>query len=144
MAKQINYDPKTTNAKTQYNKLEPNDMTYVQGQLIRYMALLGELSKSRNRDIQNIINQWYRKRTETLPKGKDGWNTPESFISGLLNNLMFGNQNDLSQIQMDALENISANMALIYDAVKALDLQPNTTDIEKLEFRQRLFQIQNS
>lgn len=141
MAKQITYDPKTTNAKTQYNRLDPVDMALVQAELIRYMALMGELSKSRNRDIQNVINQWYRKRTETLPKGKDGWNTVESFISGLLNNLMFGNQNDLSQIQMDALENISANMELIYDAVKGLNLQPNTKDIEKLEFRQRLFQM---
>lgn len=141
MAKQITYDPKTTNAKTQYNKLDPVDMALVQAELVRYMALMGELSKSRNRDIQNIINQWYKKRTETLPKGKDGWNTPESFIAGLLNNLMFGNQNDLSQIQMDALENISANMELIYDVIKGLNLQPNTTDIEKIEFRQRLFQM---
>lgn len=141
MAKTIYYDPKSTSARTQYNKLEPNDMAYIQTELIRYMALLGELKKNRNRDIQNIISQWYSKKTETLPKGKQGWNTPETFISGLLNNLMFGNQNDLSQIQMDALENISANMALIYDAIKGLELQPNMPDIEKLEFRQRLFHI---
>lgn len=141
MAHQINYDPKTTQAKTQYNKLDKRDMDLVQAELIRYLSLMGELSKNRDREVQNIINQWYRKRTQTLPKGKDGWNTPESFISGLLNNIMFGNQNDLSQLQMDALENISANMSLIYDAVKGLELQPNTKDIEKLEFRQRLFQM---
>lgn len=141
MAHQINYDPKTTQAKTQYNKLDKADMDFVQAELIRYLSLMGELSKNRDREVQNIINQWYRKRTQTLPKGKDGWNTPESFISGLLNNIMFGNQNDLSQLQMDALENISANMSLIYDAVKGLELQPNTKDIEKLEFRQRLFQM---
>ena len=141
MTKQITYEPKITSAKTQYNQLQANDMAYVHSQLIRYMALMGELSKNRDREVQNIINQWYRKRTQTLPKGKDGWNTPESFIAGLLNNLMFGNQNDLSQIQMDALENISANMSIIYDAVKGLNLQPNTTDIEKLEFRQKLFEL---
>jgi hypothetical protein len=141
MAKQINYDPKITSANTQYNKIDQTDMVWLQTELIRYMALMGELSKNRDRDIQNIINQWYSKRTATLPKSKNGQNTPESFISGLLNNLMFGNQNDLSQIQMDALENISANMALIYDAVKGLNLQPNTKTIEKIEFRQRLFQL---
>lgn len=141
MAHTINYDPKTTAAKTQYNRLEQKDMDLVQAELIRYLSLMGELSKNRDREVQNIITQWYRKRTQTLPKGKDGWNTPESFISGLLNNIMFGNQNDLSQIQMDALENISANMALIYDAVKGLELQPNTKDIEKITFRQRLFQL---
>jgi hypothetical protein len=141
MAHTINYDPKTTNAKTQYNRLESKDMDLVQAELIRYLSLMGELSKNRDREVQNIISQWYRKRTQTLPKGKDGWNTPESFISGLLNNIMFGSQNDLSQIQMDALENISANMELIYDAVKGLELQPNTKDIERITFRQRLFQL---
>lgn len=141
MAHTINYDPKTTAAKTQYNRLEQKDMDLVQAELIRYLCLMGELSKNRDREVQNIINQWYKKRTQTLPKGKDGWNTPESFISGLLNNIMFGSQNDLSQIQMDALENISANMELIYDAVKGLNLQPNTKDIERITFRQRLFQI---
>lgn len=141
MTKQINYEPKITSAKTQYNQLDPIDMAFVHSQLIRYMALMGELSKNRDREVQNIITHWYRKRTQTLPKGKDGWNTPETFISGLLNNLMFGNQNDLSQLQMDALENISANMSIIYDAVKNLNLQPNTTDIEKIEFRQKLFQL---
>ena len=141
MAKTIYYDPKSTSARTQYNKLEPVDMTYVQTELMRYMSLMGELKKERDRDVQNIISQWYSKKTQTLPKGKNGWNTPETFISGLINNLMFGNQNDFSQVQMDALENISANMSLVYDAIKNYNLQPNMPDIEKLEFRQRLFQI---
>jgi hypothetical protein len=141
MAKTIYYDPKSTSARTQYNKLEPNDMAYIQTELMRYMSLMGELKKERDRDVQNIINQWYSKKTQTLPKGKNGWNTPETFISGLINNLMFGNQNDFSQVQMDALENISANMSLVYDAIKNYNLQPNMPDIEKLEFRQRLFQI---
>lgn len=140
MAKQINYDPKTTSARTQYNEISQQDMLFVQMELVRYMSLMGELKKNRDREVQNIINQWYCKRTQTLPKGKDGWNTPESFIAGLLNNLMFGNQNDLSQIQMDALENISANMELIYDAVKGLNLQ-QCPDMEKIEFRQRLFSM---
>jgi hypothetical protein len=141
MAKQIMYDPKITSANTQYNTISSTDMAYLQMELIRYMALMGELTKNRDRDVQNVINQWYSKRTSTLPKGKDGQNTPESFIAGLLNNLMFGNQNDLSQIQMDAIENISANMTLIYEAVSGLKLQPNTLSMEKIEFRQRLFSM---
>ena len=141
MTKQINYDPKITSANTQYNTIDKNDMVWLQTELIRYMALMGELSRLRNEEVQNTVNQWYRKRTGTLPKSKDGQNTPESFISGLLNNLMFGNQNDLSQIQMDALENISAIMSKIYDAVKPLNLQANTKNIEKIEFRQKLFSI---
>jgi hypothetical protein len=141
MKKEILYDPKTTSAKTQYNKIESEDMVFVQLELVRYMALMGELKRHRNRDVQNIVSQWYQKKTQTLPKSTTGQNTPETFICGLINNLMFGNQNDLSQIQMDALENISANMSLIYDAVKGLDLQVNTKELYKLEFRQRLFHM---
>ncbi|NBP57520.1 hypothetical protein EBU71_13490 [bacterium] len=141
MTKQISYDPKITSANTQYNTISATDMAWLQTELIRYMALMGELSKNRDRDVQNIINQWYRKRTDTLPKSKDGQNTPESFIAGLLNNLTFGNQNDLSQIQMDALENISANMSIVYDAVIKLELQKKHKTMDKIEFRQKLFSI---
>jgi hypothetical protein len=141
MTKQISYDPKITSANTQYNTISATDMAWLQTELIRYMALMGELSKNRNREVQNIINQWYRKRTDTLPKSKDGQNTPESFIAGLLNNLTFGNQNDLSQIQMDALENISANMSIVYDAVSGLELQKKHKTMDKIEFRQKLFSI---
>jgi hypothetical protein len=141
MTKQISYDPKITSANTQYNTISATDMAWLQTELIRYMALMGELSKNRDRDVQNIINQWYRKRTDTLPKSKDGQNTPESFIAGLLNNLTFGNQNDLSQIQMDALENISANMSIVYDAVIKLELQKKHKTMDKIEFRQKLFTI---
>ena len=139
--KTIEYDPKITNASTQYNKISDTDMAYLQGELVKYLSLMGELSKSRNRDIQNILNQYWRKRSQTLPKGKDGWNTPESFVSGLLNNTMFGTQNDLSDIQMDALTNISSMMENIADAVSNLNLQPNTTMITTINFRQKLFEF---
>lgn len=141
MAITIEYDPKITNARTQYHRIDKKDMDLIQVELMRYLALMGELTKNRNREIQIIINQWYRKKTQTLPKSRDGWNTPETFIAGLLNNIMFGNQNDFSQIQLDALENISANMEIIYEAVKELNLQPNTTDMEKFSFRQKIFNL---
>lgn len=137
--KEILYDPKHTNARTQYNQIETKDMDWLKIELIRYMSLMGELKKSKNRDITAIINQWYTKKTETLPKGREGWNTPETFISGLLNNLMFGTQNDLSDIQMDAIQNISCKMALIYDAISEMKLQPNTEPMCEITFRQRLF-----
>lgn len=139
MAKEIFYDPKITNARTQYNSISAEDMSWLQIQLIRYLSLMGELRKSRNNDIVQTINQYWAKRTETLPKGKDGWNTPETFVSGLLNNLMFGTQNDLSDPQMDALSNISRKLELIYDAVSTMDLQKNVEPLVEITFRQRLF-----
>lgn len=141
MSKQINYDPKVTSANTQYNTIQKDDMTWLLKELMRYQALVGELSIHPNEDLQQYIKQWYRKRTKTLPKGKNGLNSPESFISGLLNNLAFGSQNDLSDIQMDAIQNISNNMAQLYDAIIDLKLQSKEDIMLPIMFRQRLFEV---
>jgi hypothetical protein len=137
--KQILYTPKITGASTQYNKIDLADMTLIQNYCIRYLALMGELSINPNENIRQFIKQWWLKRTRTLPKGKSGLNTPESFVSGMLNNLMYGTQNDLSDIQMDAIQNISAVMAEFADAVTDLKLQNAATPFETIQFRQQLF-----
>lgn len=142
MAKQIIYDPKTTNARTQYNAIASDDMLWLQSELVRYLALMCELSNVKdNEDIKYAVVGYWRKKSKTLPKGRYGQNSPETFVSGLLNNLMFGNQNDLSDIQMDALVNISAAMSIIYNVVKPLNIQVNTDELHNVTFRQRLFQI---
>ena len=142
MTKQITYDPKITNARTQYNAISTDDMAWLQGQFVRYLALMCELSNVKdNEDIKYAVVGYWRKKSKTLPKGRYGQNSPETFISGLLNNLMFGNQNDLSDIQMDAITNISACMNAIYSVVKPLNFQVNTIELEHVLFQQRLFVI---
>lgn len=142
MAKQIMYDPKITQARTQYNTIDPTDMLWLQTEFIRYIALMGELSNVKdNEDIDHAVRGYWRKKSKTLPKGRYGQNSPETFISGLLNNLMFGTQNDLSSTQMDALQNISLHMNMIYKFVKNLNLQPNTSELEIIQFRQKLFDL---
>lgn len=138
--KEIYYTPKITAAKTQYNSISATDMLYIQNYCIRYLALMGEVSINQNEDLQQFVKQYWTKRNKTLPKGKNGLNTPQSFISGLLNNLMYGTQNDLSDIQMDALQNISAIMVRFVDAISDLNLQPTAPALESILFRQRLFQ----
>lgn len=142
MTKQITYDPKITSARTQYNSISQNDMIWLQSELVKYMALMGELSNVKdNEDVKYAVVGYWRKKSKTLPKGRYGQNSPETFISGLLNNLMFGNQNDLSDIQMDALTNISACMNVVYKVVKPLNLQINTIELEPILFSQKLFTI---
>jgi hypothetical protein len=144
MTKQITYDPKVTSARTQYNSINKDDMIWLQTELVKYLSLMGELSNVKDmEDVKYAVNHYWRKKTKTLPKGRYGQNSPETFVSGLLNNLMFGNQNDLSDIQMDALTNISSCMNVIYESVKGLNLQANTTQLEPIIFRQKLFVIGN-
>lgn len=139
--KEIIYDPKVTNANTQYNKIEQKDMDWLLKELMRYVAMMAELSNSNNEDVKAILRDWYKKRNKLLPKGKNGLNSPESMLGGLLNNLMFGKQNDLSDIQMDAISDISRKMALIYQHIQELNLQPNQQKFEEIVFRQRLFTV---
>jgi hypothetical protein len=140
MTVEITYDPKITNAKTQYNAISQKDMTFVQTELIRYMALMDELVNVRDKpEVKYAVEGYWRKKSKTLPKGKYGQNSPQTFTAGLLNNLMFGNQVDLSDIQMDAIRDISACMHVIYGFVKTLDIQANTKSIEPIIFKQKLF-----
>lgn len=124
----IHYTPKITNARTQYVTIEKNDMAWIQSEIVRWLALMGALDSHRNQDIRLIQKHWWYKRTNTLPKGMDGQNSPLTFVSGILNNLMFGTQHDLSIIQMEALENISAQMTNFDEAVKELGIGNGNTD----------------
>lgn len=139
--KQIVYEPKITNANTQYNVIDPTDQAWILKECLRYNCMMNELSISKDENIKLFIREWYRKRNATLPKGRNGLNTPESFIAGIINNIMFGTQNDLSDVQMDALSNISAKMELIYKLVAPLKLQPKEQPFEEIVFRQKLFTI---
>jgi hypothetical protein len=107
MKRVIKYIPKVTSARTEYREVSTEDMAFIQTELIRWLALMSELDMSRDEDSKWVNTQWWHKRTDSLPRGKEGQNTPASFIGGMVNNILFGNQRDLSDKQMDAVQNIS-------------------------------------
>ena len=119
----IKFVPKNTSANTNYREVNVEDMAFVQEQLIRWLAIMGELGTSRNEDDKWVCSQWWHKRTETLPKGKQGQNTPCSFVAGMISNLMFGNQRDLTEKQMDAIMNISHVMGAAFESCTTLTFQ---------------------
>jgi hypothetical protein len=107
MKRNIKFIPKTTQARTEYREISVEDMAFIQQELIRWLALMSELDMSRDEDSKWVRDQWWHKRTDTLPKGIEGQNTPASFVGGMVNNLVFGTQRDLTNKQMDAVMNIS-------------------------------------
>ena len=137
--KQIDYKPKVTSANTQYNELSTADMAFVQEQLLRYMSMMGELKNNRNPTIRAIVKDYWSKKTNTLPRGRNGKNSPETYVSGLINNLIFGKQQDLSDTQMQALTNIAHVVSEIADATKNLNLQSNCDPLEPFMFKEKLF-----
>lgn len=117
MKRRINYIPKITAARTNYREISSEDMDWLQLELIRWLSLMAECDQYRDAEVKYVRDQWWHKRTSTLPKGKEGQNTPCSFVGGLVNNIMFGNQRDLTDKQMDAITNISHILGSAYDTV---------------------------
>jgi hypothetical protein len=128
----IKYIPKVTNAKTQYVTIDTDDMVWLQSEFIYWISLMGMLDVHRNEDIRQVMKFWWYKRSSTLPKGNTGQNSPLSLVSGLLHNLMFGTQRDLSTATMDAIENISAQMVLFSQALEEISI--NTRSSEQIKF----------
>ena len=128
----IKYIPKVTNAKTQYVTIDPNDMVWLQSEFIYWLSIMGMFDVHRNEDIRQVMKHWWYKRTGTLPKGTTGQNSPLSLVSGLLNNLLFGTQHDLSTATMDSIENISAQMVLFEQALNEISI--NTRSSEQIKF----------
>lgn len=109
----IKYVPKITSAKTEYREVDAADLSGIQQQLIRWLAVMSEADMSHNEDIRAVREQFWHRRTKNLPSGKEGQNTPASFIGGIVNNMVFGTQRDLSDRQMDGIEYISKWMSEI-------------------------------
>ena len=102
---------------------------------------MGEIDGHRNEDLRQIMKYWWYKRTKLLPKSIHGQNSPLTFVSGLVNNLMFGTQYNLTTHVLDGIEYVSQQIHLLEDAISDLNTI-KTTRGERVKFVQSLFQIQ--
>jgi hypothetical protein len=123
MIKTINYLPKVTAAKTTYININDEDMQFVQLQLMHYLSLIGEWDNTNDETQKEVNRQYFHKRRKELPKGQYGLNSPVSFISGLLNNILFGTQRDLTERQIEGIESISAVLAQIWSDLPAIQFR---------------------
>lgn len=109
----IKYIPKVTSARTEYREIDATDLADIHQQLIRWLAVMSELDMTHDEDMRAVREQFWHRRTKSLPSGKEGQNTPASFIGGIVNNMMFGTQRDLSDRQCEGIEYVSKWMAEI-------------------------------
>lgn len=119
MAKIIGYIPKLTSARTEYREVHEDDMAWLQKEFIRYLSQMAERDLNPSEDNQWILDKFWHKRTDKLHKGKIGdkfrQNTPCSVIGGLVNNLVFGTQRDLTAKQMEDIEFVSMALSTFLD-----------------------------
>ena len=112
--KTIKYIPKTSTANTLYREVSPDDLAWVKESVLRSLARMAELGVSHEEDYKLLISDYWRRRRKTLPKRRDGENSPESFIAGLANNLIFGTQRDLTDRQMEGIEQVFSVLSELF------------------------------
>jgi hypothetical protein len=116
----IRYYPKITSARTVYVELESEDTAWLKTEMIRWLARMSETQNDPNDLWQVIHNQYWSKPTKTLPKGRNGLNSPASYVGGLINNLVFGEQRDFTQAQLEGIRDVSAQLAQLFEDVEAI------------------------
>ena len=138
----IYYTPKITGAGTTYMNLEKQDLDTIISKLISLQSFMSELSLSTNKDIKEVI-KWYTKSSKTLPHNRifGKYNSPQSFVAGILNNLAFGSQQDMCLVQAEHCQNIINNFVMLTEVIKDMgfDLQKNQS-YENILFCEQLFE----
>jgi hypothetical protein len=112
----IKYIPKATSARTEYREIDGDDDLWIRTELIRWLALVGELDQTHDEDLRLFRDGWWHRKSKTLSKGHLGPNSPCSVVSGIINNMMFKPtpQRDLTAKQMSDLELISQTLSGIF------------------------------
>ena len=103
----IFYDIKSTSASTNYMNILQEDQDFLIKSIVSMQSYMNELSICGDKDVRDLY-KWYIQPNKKLPfhtKWKKH-NSPQSFIGGTLNNIMFGEQRDLTEIQALHLQEI--------------------------------------
>lgn len=123
MAHHILYYPKHTSAHTVYLELPDEDLAWLKTELIRWLAVMTESDTRTDAEWAQVLSQYWNRKTRTLPSSQQGLNTPATFVAGLINNLVFGTQRDITQRQMEGIRDISSNLAHIVPSIDTVVFQ---------------------
>lgn len=126
----IPYQPKSVMAKTEYRKLKTEDQKWVLDQLEQWMLKMDQFRTSRVRDLEDIYDQYWDRKSKDLVKGRNGMNSPKSLVEGILENMRYGEeqkQYDLTKPQCDGIKNISVRMNTCFgDAAPEINFEKVT------------------
>lgn len=103
----INYHIKNTKSNNTYINMDRRDYNIFIQTVLSMNSYLQELCLTTDPDLKQI-NSWWRSPDKRFPYNKrlNRRNTPESMIAGLINNMIFGKQDDLSLEQLPYYEEI--------------------------------------
>lgn len=121
----IYYNIKTTSANTDYLVMDSDDMNTIQVSILGLLTYMTELSISKHSQIRKFTD-WFTKQNKRYHYNTKlkGYNSPQSYLAGTINNIQFGNQQDFSLTQLQTIQEI-INFSV--DAIDAItnDLKIN-------------------
>jgi hypothetical protein len=140
----ILFDKKVTSANTTYLDMSDQDKAHIYSKCMSISTYMDELSIHKGKGLKDLMG-WWNKPQKSLPFSKNAGvrNSPRSFIGGIYNNGVEGNQRDISEVQSEHLANIINSFESIRDYVESdlkLDLQPNA-DKTGIIFIENLWEI---
>lgn len=125
----ITYNHKNTRSNNTYVNVNNHDHDVFMKNVLAINSYMQELSLTNDPDVQAFM-KWWRGIDKKYPYSKKlgRHNSPESMMAGLVNNIMYGNQRDLSLEQLpfyEEITNIAVEVIEELNSVKKYDLQPN-------------------
>lgn len=125
----IEYTIKNTKSKNTYIQLNQRDENILLQTILSLNSYMQELCLSNDIDIVTV-SDWWRKPNKKYPYNKrlNLRNTPETMIAGLINNMVFGKQENISLEQIQYLEEIinkSVSVIKQMEVCKNIQLQTN-------------------
>lgn len=118
MLYKIFYNRKVTSANTTYLDITEEDTQFLLSKCIQIQSYMGELSLIKDKEVKDVY-KWYTSSSKTLPYSNSmkRYNSPQSFISGTLNNIMFGSQRELTETQSDHLQSVINSFQQLSDCL---------------------------
>jgi len=125
----IDYQIKNTNSNNTYIEISAKDEAVLLKCVLSLNSYMQELCLSNDTDIK-LVREWWRSPDKSYPYNKrlGKRNTPETMIAGLINNMIFGKQDNLSLEQLPFYEKIINKCVDIIEEIelaKKLVLQTN-------------------
>ena len=121
----ILYNVKKTRVNTDYLQIEDTDMQVLQFNILGILMYMNELSISKNKDVRDF-HKWFNttnKRYHYNNKLKRH-NSPQSLLSGCMNNIQFGWQYNFTLLQLEVLQDvINTSIDIIIAIEEALEVK---------------------
>ena len=125
--RKILYNVKKTRVNTDYLEIEQEDMAVLQFNILGILMYMNELSISKNKDVRDF-HKWFNTTNKKYHYNNKlkRYNSPQSLLSGCMNNIQFGYQYNFTLLQLEVLQdviNTSIDILLAIEEVLEVKLQ---------------------